>query len=69
MIILAAAALASGQALPWINRAWLAEQVRLEAASSNSKRPLKPAPQTRPARPAPAKADRTQVTYADTVGM
>ena len=41
MIILAAV-LASGQALPLVDRTWLNEQVRLEAvAFRNPKRPLK----------------------------
>lgn len=52
MIILAAV-LASGQALPWIDRSWLNEQVRREvAASSKPKRPhVVPRPTALKARP------------------
>ena len=41
-MIIFAALLASGQALPWIDRKWLDEQVRLEASAlRHPKPPLK----------------------------
>ena len=63
-MIIAAALLASGQALPWLDRSWLNAQVRLEAAASaGPKRPLKPAP------PTPPKSDRKLPSYENTLGM
>ena len=64
MIFLAAALLAPGQALPWLDRSWLNEQARLEAsASENPKRPLKPT------LPTPLDNPRRLMSYENTVGM
>jgi hypothetical protein len=66
-MIFLAAVLASGQVLPGIDRAWLAEQVRLEALSSvRPKRPIKSAP---PVPTAHLKIDRNPASYANTIGM
>jgi hypothetical protein len=63
MIILAAM-LASGQVLPLLDRAWLNNQVRLEAAASkNSKRFL------RPMVPTPPNTFRKLLSYENTIGM
>jgi hypothetical protein len=49
-MIIFAAIVASGQVLPWLDRPWLNEQVRLEAAASRMLiRPIKPAPAASPA--------------------
>jgi len=63
MIILAAM-LASGQVLPLLDRSWLNEQVRLEAAASkNPKRSLKPK------RPLSPNNFRKLMSYENTIGM
>jgi hypothetical protein len=63
-MIIFAAMLASGQVLPWLDRPWLNEQVRIEAAAAGSpKRALKLAP------PVSAKAPRKLMSYENTVGM
>ncbi len=63
-MIIVAAMLASGQVLPWLDRPWLNEQVRLEAeASGNPKRPLK---LTVP--PSPNNYRRL-MSYENTIGM
>jgi len=56
--------LASGQVLPLLDRSWLNEQVRLEAAASkNSKRSLKPT------LPQPSNNYRKLMSYENTIGM
>jgi hypothetical protein len=63
MIILATM-LASGQVLPWIDRPWLTEQVRLEGVAAGSpKRPLK---LILPAAPA---SRRRLLSFENTIGM
>lgn len=63
MIILAAM-LASGQVLPLLDRSWLNQQVRLEAAASkNPKRSLKPRLLL------PANNYRKLMSYENTIGM
>lgn len=63
-MIIFAAMLASGQVLPWINRPWLNEQARLEAAAAgNMKRPLKLAPAT------PPKNERKLMSFENTNGI
>jgi hypothetical protein len=63
MIILAAM-LASGQVLPLLDRSWLNNQVRLEAAvSKNLKRTLKPM------LPLAPNTFRKLMSYENTIGM
>ena len=63
MIILAAM-LASGQVLPFLDRSWLEEQARREAAASQSR-----TPQIKPARPAPSASQRELSSFENTIGM
>jgi hypothetical protein len=63
-MLIFAAILASGQALPWFDRPWLKEQVRLEAsASDNSKPPVKLT------LPASSNNYRKLMSYENTSGM
>ncbi len=63
-MIIFAAMLASGQALPWIDRPWLKEQVRLEALAS-----WKPKQVFKPATPAFPVSNRKLLSFENTVGM
>ena len=63
MIILAAL-LSSGQALPWIDRKWLDEQVRLEAAASR-----RPKPPIKLTLPEPRDTSPKLKGFANTNGM
>ena len=63
MIILTAM-LASGQVLPFLDRPWLEEQARREAAASPS-----PKPQSKPVRPASAEGERKLPSFENTIGM
>jgi hypothetical protein len=64
-MIIAAALLASGQVLPWIDRSWLNEQARLEAAASTKQtRALKQRPNS-PQRPSAKNA--REVGYENSV--
>lgn len=63
-MIFLAAMLASGDVLPWVDRRWLNERARLEAAASASpKRELKVKTT------APAKTDRKLISFVNTTGM